>query len=484
METIDKDAIAERLLASFPLEHRWHNRFHLEMPFGLINDPNGLTYFKGAYHIFYQWNPLSCEHRNKSWAYTATRDFIHYSQPKLSLWPDDPHDKDGCYSGCGTVENGALRVLYTCNRREGDSRIPAQRFGTLQADGTIKKEEIIIANHPAGITGHFRDPYIFTRRGKRYIVIGAQRKADHKGTVLIYEETKDGWQNLGEISTRLGDFGYMWECPNLLQFGRYDVLLFCPQGLPVRSFDRQNLYQSGYIAGHLSLDSLDMVQHTKFQELDHGFDFYAPQAFEHEGRHILIGWMGMPDRDDEYPSREKNWQYSLTMPRELRLRQGHIYSRPVREMRNLRVQESAIELERTNVRKLIQPLFQGSEILLNIKLGQARNVVLTLAFGLEELVFAYDCDEQVMTIDRNGMHKGGRGIRQFKLFADTQVSLELFVDRSAIEAFFQHGEEAASLLVFPEKNIQPELRLTASEPLAQVTGNVWSLDAFKYQTER
>ena len=57
-------------------------------------------------------------------------------------------------------------------------------------------------------------------------------------------------------------------------------------------------------------------------------------------------------------------------------------------MRNLRVQESAIELERTNVRKLVQPLFQGSEILLNIKLGQARKVVLTLAFGLEELVFA------------------------------------------------------------------------------------------------
>lgn len=80
----------------------------------------------------------------------------------------------------------------------------------------------------------------------------------------------------------------------------------------------------------------------------------------------------MPDRDDEYPSREKNWQYSLTpMPRELRLRQGHIYSRPVRKMRDLRVEESAIELERTNVRKLVQPLFQGSEILLNIKLGQS-----------------------------------------------------------------------------------------------------------------
>ena len=82
-------------------------------------------------------------------------------------------------------------------------------------------------------------------------------------------------------------------------------LIFCPQGLEAREFDRQNIYQAGYIAGHLSLDSMDMMQHTKFQELDHGFDFYAPQVVQHEGRHILLGWMGMPDKDAEYPTSEK-----------------------------------------------------------------------------------------------------------------------------------------------------------------------------------
>jgi beta-fructofuranosidase len=483
MEKFDTNAIHDRLAESYPMQHRWHNRFHLEMPFGLINDPNGLAWFDGAYHIFYQWNPLGCEHKHKSWAHTVTRDFIHYTLPELSMWPDDEHDKDGCYSGCGTVDNGALRVLYTCNRKDGDVRIPAQRFGTLQPDGTVKKEEIIIPDRPAGITGHFRDPYLFSRHGHRYIVLGAQRAENETGTVLIYEEQADGWHNRGEIQTRLGDFGYMWECPNLLQFGSYDVLMFCPQGLPERDFDRQNIYQSGYIAGHLSLDSMDMVQHTKFQELDHGFDFYAPQTFVHEGRHILLGWMGMPDKDDEYPTKEQGWMYSLTMPRELRLRQGHIYSRPVREMRDLRVLETAVEIEDTSVSKLVRPLFQGSEILLNIELGEARNVRLTLAFGLEQVTFTYDRDEQVMTIDRNGMHKGGRGIRRFKLFVDTQLSLELFVDRSAIEAFFQHGEEAASMLVFPEKNILPELRLTAADPLDGVTGTIWSLDSFKYQAD-
>ena len=467
--------------------------FHMMPPTGWMNDPNGLCEFQGVNHIYFQYTPFLAGWGTKLWGHYTTKDWIHYKEEEPFLYPDEEWDRDGVYSGSAYTCEDGIHYFYTGNvklwDKDYDYIMNGREQNTIHVfspDGKdIAYKKLVMTNddYPVNMSKHVRDPKIYKKDGRYYMIQGG-RDAESYGCALLFcSDDLEHWKWYDTVRTAK-PFGYMWECPNLLQFGRYDVLLFCPQGLPARSFDRQNLYQAGYIAGHLSLDSLDMVQHTKFQELDHGFDFYAPQAFEHEGRHILIGWMGMPDRDDEYPSREKNWQYSLTMPRELRLRQGHIYSRPVREMRDLRVEESAIELERTNVRKLVQPLFQGSEILLNIKLGQARKVVLTLAFGLEELVFAYDCDEQVMTIDRNGMHKGGRGIRQFKLFADTQVSLELFVDRSAIEAFFQHGEEAASLLVFPEKNIQPELRLTASEPLAQVTGNVWSLDAFKYQSER
>jgi len=479
MEKFNKQEIDEKLKTGFPMEHRWHNRFHLEMPFGLINDPNGLAFCDGKFHLFYQWNPLGCEHKNKCWAHTETRDFVHYSTPELALWPDDEHDKDGCYSGCGTVEDGQLRVLYTCNRKEDGVRIPAQRFGSLKG-GKIKKEEIIVPDHPEGITGHFRDPYLFTRRGKRYFVIGAQREADEKGTVLIYEETADGWKNLGEVKTRLGDFGYMWECPNLVQFGSYDVLIFCPQGLEAREFDRQNLYQAGYIAGHLSLNSMDMMQHTKFQELDKGFDFYAPQILTHEGRQILIGWMGMPDKDNEYPTAELGWQYSLTMPRELRLRQGHIYSRPAREMKDLRIAETAVELEVENTAEISRPLFEGSEVLLDMELGESREIVITVAFGTEKLRFIYDRKEQVMSIDRNEMKKGGRGVRRFKLFSDENLSMQLFVDKTAVEAFFQHGEEAASILVFPEKNIQPELMVAADGEIKSLSGKIWELDSFQF----
>ncbi len=481
MERFNKKAIDDKVAANLPFTDRWHNRFHLEMPFGLINDPNGLTCTDGEYHIFYQWNPLGCEHKNKCWAHVRTRDFVHYSRPELSLWPSDEYDKDGCYSGCGFAEKGKVRVFYTCNAKTDGIRTPAQRLGTLQEDGSVRKDEIVISDSPEGITGHFRDPYLFHRHGRRYFVIGAQADEEKpRGTVLIYKEEKDGWQNLGELHTRLGDFGYMWECPNMLHFGSYDALIFCPQGLEAREFDRQNIYQAGYIAGHLSLDSMDMMQHTKFQELDHGFDFYAPQVFQHEGRHILLGWMGMPDKDDEYPTREKGWMYSLTMPRVLTLRQGHIFSRPANELKVLRIESTVIDIDSDMEDKLSTKLFDGSEVLLDITLGEAKKVELTLVYGLEKTVFSYDHTTQVMTIDRTGMKNGGRGVRRFKMFVDCVLSLQLFADRTAVEAFFQHGEEVASFLVFPEKNIRPELRVTADAPLETVTGRVWELDSFRF----
>ena len=479
MENFNKAEIDAKVREGMPFKHRWHNRFHLEMPFGLINDPNGLTYYKDEYHIFYQWNPLGVVHKNKCWAHVKTRDFVRYSMPELSLWPSDEHDKDGCYSGCGTVEKGQLRVAYTCNAKdENGKRTPAQRFGTLQADGTIKKEEIMVPDAAPGYTGHFRDPYLFSRHGKRYFVLGAQRE-DEKGTVVVYEETADGWQLKGELAHRLGDFGYMWECPNLLRFGDYEALIFCPQGLEAREYDRQNIYQAGYVAGHASLDAMTLL-HGKFQELDHGFDFYAPQVFQHEGRNLMLGWMGMPDKDDDYPTAEKGWMYSLTMPRELTLRQGHIYSKPAREMKALRIEETAVSLDSDSTDEVVCGLYDASEVILDISLGEAHRVSLELVYGLEKTVITYDTQEQACTIDRSGMKLGGKGKRKFRLYADGVLSLHLFVDRTAVETFFQHGEEAASFFLFPEKNIQPELRIYSDADMESVSGRVWELDSYKF----
>ena len=478
MEHFDKKSIDLRVKEGLPFNHHWHNQFHLEMPFGLINDPNGLTKLGDTYHIFFQWNPLGVVHKNKCWAHTSTKDFINYTTPELSLWSTDVHDKDGCYSGCGLTENGTVRVLYTCNSKdENNIRTSAQRFGTLVNDGHVEKDEIIVPDNPEGYTAHFRDPNVFEYNGVRHFVIGVQRK-NETGTALVYrEEFENHWKNLGELKTDYKNFGYMWECPGLVKFDDdYWALIFSPQGLEEEEYQYQNIFQAGYIAGRLSLDSMEMI-HGKFEELDKGFDFYAPQVFSGVEGNILLGWMGMPDKDDEYPTGDEGWKFSLTMPRVLKLKQGHIYSKPAKELKDLR--KSHIEIEEKSTTLIRKQLSAGSESKLKFKLGEAKQISLTLKYGEEQTDITFNKPSQSVTIDRSGMKLGGRGKRKFKVYADSKLKVQLFVDRTAIEVFFQDGEQVASFFVFPKEDIKPEL-IISSDSAVEVEGKIYELGAFNF----
>ena len=485
---------------------RWHNIFHVDAPYSLISDPNGLCCCDGTYHIFCQWNPTPINqnwHKNKSWMHTATKDFVNYTMPELSLWPGDEYDKDGCHSGCGFVEDGKVRIFYTANcRDENYQRTVAQRFGTLQEDGSIVKEEIQIHGNPEGYTAHFRDPNFFYRNGIRYFAMASQRMSDYpakssrpvNGCVIIYKEKPEGgWECLGEVKTDYYDFGYMWECPNLMQFEDMDVLIVCPQGVPHEELKYQNHCLAGYFIGHFSVDSLDMI-HGKFHELDKGFDFYSPQVIANTARHILIGWIGMPDLTDTVESAKDGWLYTLTMPRELTIHQGKVRSQPVEEMKALRKARTDVDV--SNAQNIPINLPEGSETELDLTFGAARKVEIAVNWGDEKFIMAYDRNNQIFTLDRNQMKLGGKGIRpfndgkntdvnigfrKFKLFANQNLNFRLFVDKSAIELFLQDGEEACSLLIYPESDAAPVLTIDSDKPLQRVSGKVWELGKLNYK---
>ncbi|MBR0061176.1 MAG: GH32 C-terminal domain-containing protein, partial [Selenomonadaceae bacterium] len=415
----------------------------------------------------------------------------------------DEYDKDGCHSGCGFVEGGKVRVFYTCNARDEEyRRTVAQRFGTLQEDGSVVKEEIQVYGNPEGYTAHFRDPNFFYRNGVRYFAMAAQRMSDYpakssrptNGCVIIYKEKPEGgWECLGEVKTDYYDFGYMWECPNLMQFEDMDVLIVCPQGVKHEELKYQNHCLAGYFIGHFSVDSLDMI-HGKFHELDKGFDFYSPQVIANASRHILIGWIGMPDLTDTVESAKDGWLYTLTMPRELTIHQGKVRSQPVEEMKALRKERTDIDV--SNTQNLYNQLPKGSESELDITFGAARKVEVSVNWGDEKFVIQYDRNTQIITLDRNGMKLGGKGIRpfndgkntdvdigvrKFKLFANQNLNFRLFVDNSAIELFLQDGEEACSLLIYPEEDVAPVLKINADKPIQRVSGKVWALGSLHYE---
>lgn len=421
---------------------QWHNKFHLEMPKGLVNDPNGLCYHQGKYQIFFQWNPFGCEHKHKHWAYTQTTDFINYTKPQIALAPIDKFDKDGCYSGSARNKNNKLEIIYTANLKdEQNIRYPRQVLVKQNDDGEFIKEKIIIDTVPEGYTTHFRDPYIFAQNNRSFIILGAQRE-NLTGCALIYEEIDENWIFRGELKTQLTDFGYMWECPNLFTIDDKDILVFCPQGLKAQKYQYQNLYQAGYLIGQFNPDTLEFT-HGEFHEFDMGFDFYAPQVLVHENRHILIGWVGMPDKLQDYPTIDDGWVHSLTLPRELILKDDKLYQRPIAELNKLN-QNTTTKINKNKI-----SLSTNKKPEISIPLKDISNWQGELKFNDEYILLTYDKNNSIFTIDRSQLKLGGKGIRQFLVKTQNELNLSIYIDSSIIELYLQDGEYYATFCYYP-----------------------------------
>ncbi len=421
---------------------QWHNKFHLEMPKGLVNDPNGLCYHQGKYQIFFQWNPFGCEHKHKHWTYTQTTDFINYTKPQIALAPIDKFDKDGCYSGSARSKNNKLEIIYTANLKdEQNIRYPRQVLVKQDDDGEFIKEKIIIDTVPKGYTTHFRDPYIFTKNNRSFIILGAQRE-NLTGCALIYEEIDENWIFRGELKTQLTDFGYMWECPNLFTIDDKDILVFCPQGLKAQKYQYQNLYQAGYLIGQFNPDTLEFT-HGEFHEFDMGFDFYAPQVLIHENRHILIGWVGMPDKLQDYPTINDGWVHSLTLPRELILKNDKLYQRPISELNELN-QNTTTKINKNKI-----SLSTNKKLEISIPLKDISNWQGELKFNDEYILLTYDKNNSIFTIDRSQLKLGGKGIRQFLVKTQNELNLSIYIDSSIIELYLQDGEYYATFCYYP-----------------------------------
>lgn len=461
----------------------WRNKNHIEMPFGLVNDPNGLSYFNGKYHIFYQWNPFGCEHKTKHWALVKTTDFVNFTKPEIILKPEDWFDKNGCYSGGAYVKDDTLKLFYTGNvKNEKDERESYQCIVDYNKDGSFEKRGPIIPKQPDGYTAHFRDPMIFVNEGIYYMVLGVQRE-NLSGAALIYKSDDiEKWELVGELETDMKEFGYMWECPNIIKVNddKY-AFLFSPQGLEAEEFKNQNIYQSGYVIGNLDFKVPQLKNHSEFKEIDMGFDFYAPQVFTHNDKNIMIGWVGMPDKDSEYPSGENGgWMFPLTLPRVLEYKDNVLYQKPLKEVENLRekqivsvkdldINEYSLDLDSRNI-----------EIDLELLLEESTFIDFKFIFRDEYINLTYNKENGVCIIDRNNMKLGGKGIRKFKLNVDKTLKLHMFIDNSVMEIYYQEGLETTTLMYFPKfDDFKIEIKSDNKVKMSEL--NIWNLRGIKYE---
>ena len=320
------------------IDGKWRQFLHLEPPHGWMNDPNGLCFFNGFYHVYFQYSPADAKGGGmKCWGHYRSPDLIKWEFTGTVLFPDTAEDKDGVFSGCGVVWNDVLYLFYTGNvMEEGEHDYTRTGRGAnvicvTTTDGDrMSPKKVLLRNsdYPDFCSCHVRDPKVWRENGKWHMVLGA-RTLEDKGCVLFYTSL-DLIKWVYEGSDSIPDFGYMWECPDIFKLNGHKYLSVSPQGLRHGETKFQNVYQSGYF--HYD----DGIKY--FTEWDMGFDFYAPQTFEApDGRRLLIGWMGIGDIPYSNPTVALGYQHCLTLPREITAdEEGNLMQNPVRELQVLR----------------------------------------------------------------------------------------------------------------------------------------------------
>ncbi|MGG3987219.1 glycoside hydrolase family 32 protein [Bacillus smithii] len=437
---------------------KWRQTFHIQPETGLLNDPNGFSYFNGEYHLFYQWFPLGPVHGLKYWYHTKSKNLVHWENVGIGIAPTNEYDSHGCYSGSAIEHEGKLYLLYTGNSRDRNwIRHSYQCLAIMDQTGKIeKRKEPVIHHIPNGYTNHFRDPKVWKEGKTFFTVIGAQRE-NKTGCVVLYSSNDlINWKFEGEIKTNLGAFGYMWECPDYFELQGYGVLIFSPQGIEPYEDHYQNLYQSGYIIGEkLDVERLSL-SHAPFQEIDRGFDFYAPQTMvDGNGRRILIGWMGMPEI--EYPTDKSGWAHCLTLPRELTISDNKLIQKPVKELELLRKQQyeikDVIDQEKKMYNGFIGTTF---EMICDFENFDAKEFGVEFRVGdCEKTIIKYDSIQKKVILDRtfSGQPVAEEYGTVRKCFLDAaKVKFHLFVDTSSVEIFINDGEEVFTSRIFPQED--------------------------------
>ena len=439
----------------------WRQKYHIQGIVGLINDPNGFSQFKGKYHMFYQWNPLGTNHKNKTWAHSVSSDLLHWERMKTALRPDTWYSKDGVYSGSAIVDDEKLSLFYTGNVKDADGNRESYQCLAVSSDGeNFERWEPSIVNQPDGYTRHIRDPKIWKKNGKFYAVIGIQSE-DLEGKAVLYssENIKD-WKFEGEIAGanhgKIKDFGFMWECPDYFQLKDKkteeikDLLVFSPQGLEPEGDLYNNKYQTGYLFGKLDYEKTEFEILSDFVEIDRGHDFYAPQSMEDDkGRRIIVGWMGIPEEED-FPTVKNEWIHCLTLPRELKVIDGKLYQLPIKEMESIRGEKIEFSGKVTGEVKV------GTGVTYELK---AKFTDFNSDFGLKlrtgknsETVLKFDYNDKKFVLDRTKGEQPDKRLRKVYLGDISELELTVFVDNSSVEVFINSGQEVFSSRIFPEKD--------------------------------
>lgn len=423
---------------------RYREHYHIQTPAGWLNDPNGLCFFRGYYHVFYQFHPYSAEWGPMHWGHVRSKDLVHWENLPVALVPGDPEDSGGCFSGSAIVKNGRLYLIYTGHNYydDGDQDHFWENQNVAYSDDGIrfsKYDHNPVITVPDDNSQDFRDPKVWQHDGEYYLVLGSREKASNRARILLYQSSDLlKWHYRGPISEArsIALEGSMWECPDLFRLNGQDIVTCSPMGIKPQHHRFLNLSQAGYFIGQLDYQQA-RFDHQEFHLLDYGHNFYAPQSFlTPDGRRIQFGWFS--SFDNPMPEKADGWAGALTLPREIVQRGNRIGAIPAQETTRLRTAEV---LDKAMVVKASEQLTvpdpQHTEWELSYDLPDyGGRIQWQLANATQPLItIGYDQASGEVTV-----HQHDQASDRYAMIGHVrQLRLHIFVDTSSLEVFINDG---------------------------------------------
>ena len=416
--------------------------YHHTPAWGWMNDPNGMFYKDGVWHLYFQYNPYGSQWENMTWGHSTSTDLIHWT------FQGAPIEADAwgtIFSGSAVVDHnntsgfgkGAVVAMYT-SAGENQTQNIAYSNDNGQTFTKYDGNPVLTSNTP-----DYRDPHVFWNEDiKRWNMIMAE--GQHMD-IYSSADLKE-WKLESQFGAEYGNHGGVWECPDLMKMkvrgtNQYKWMLLCNinPGGPFGGSATQ--YFVGQFDGHkFTCESAPEV--TKW--MDYGKDHYATVTFDNapDGRRVAMAWMSNWQYANQVPTMQ--YRSANSVPRDLDLYeyQGQTYCGVT----------PSPELAAARPKKATKTLTEACEMVVTLK----GNATITLANDKgEQVVMTYDEKSRTFAMDRT---KSGQ-----KEFSDDFAALtvapvhgkmsqlRLFIDRSSIEAFDADGKMAMTNLVFPTK---------------------------------
>lgn len=467
-----KTLILLLFISSWALAQNYRPTFHYTPPKNWVNDPNGLVYLDGEYHLFYQYNPFGEKWGHMSWGHAVSPDLKNWQTLPLAIPEFDNADgtKTMIFSGCAVVDSSNTSGLFKKGFKKGLVAI-----FTSHIEGKAQHQSLAYSSDKGRTWKHydnnpvldiglkdFRDPNVIWYPERQVWIMSLVKPLDY---LVQFYESKDlkSWNLLSEFGKQ-GDMTRIWECPSLTKVpvagtnqSKWVVM--------VSSGHRQKNYLAvQYFVGDFDGKTFTPQKQQDVMLVDEGKDFYASIPFynlpKKHKKPVMIGWLNDWEYANDIPT--VGFRGGFSVAREMSLFQENgLY-----KLQQNPIVKSDILTEKLSLKvgdKLNSKLAKSNNNAYRLQL--TINLLNSKGFDLELLkndanssILSYDVATETLSFDRTksgnvDFHKRFSSIESVKISPEkNQLKLEILVDKSVVEIFANSGKAVITDLVFPLKN--------------------------------